>query len=50
VPRGLRVSARVVVRSRDGAIVWAEHLGPALGADVTVTPAEIERSANLPES
>lgn len=36
VPREQRTSARVVVRERDGAIVWAEHLGPAHGAGVEV--------------
>lgn len=31
VPRALRKSARILVRQTDGAIVWAEHLGPAFG-------------------
>jgi tRNA(Ile)-lysidine synthase len=43
VPRGLRSTARVVVRSRDGAIVWAEHLGPAHGASVDVTASDVDR-------
>jgi tRNA(Ile)-lysidine synthase len=54
VPRGLRSVARVVVRSRDGAIVWAEHLGAAHGAHVQVTASDVDRPAhdpsNLPES
>lgn len=37
VPRRLRVRARVVIRVRDGAIVWAEHIGPAFGSDVSVS-------------
>ncbi|HVV81507.1 MAG TPA: tRNA lysidine(34) synthetase TilS, partial [Kofleriaceae bacterium] len=35
VPRPLRATARVV-EDAAGTIVWAEHLGPALGADVQV--------------
>ena len=40
IPRRLRPAARVVVRQSDGAIVWAEHVGPAFGAriEVTLTP------------
>lgn len=37
VPRRLRARARVVVRAADGAIVWAEHIGPAFGANVFVS-------------
>lgn len=37
VPRRLRERARVVVRAADGAILWAEHLGPAHGSRVQVT-------------
>jgi len=37
VPRRLREGARVVVRAADGAILWAEHLGPAHGSRVQVT-------------
>ncbi len=42
VPRAQRPLARVVVRTRDGVIVWAEHIGPAHGAAVSValTPRE----------
>lgn len=36
VPRRLRADARVAVRASDGAIVWAEHIGPAWGARVRV--------------
>jgi tRNA(Ile)-lysidine synthase len=31
IPRDLRRSARVVVRTRDQVIVWAEYIGPAFG-------------------
>jgi tRNA(Ile)-lysidine synthase len=37
VPRRLRARARVVIRAADGAIVWAEHIGPAFGSDVFVS-------------
>ncbi len=37
VPRRLRQTARVVVRAADGAILWAEHLGPAHGSRIHVT-------------
>ncbi len=37
VPRRLRQHARVVVRAADGAILWAEHLGPAHGSRIQVT-------------
>jgi len=37
VPRRLRARARVVVRAADGAIVWAEHIGPAFGSNVFVS-------------
>ncbi|MCE9578945.1 MAG: tRNA lysidine(34) synthetase TilS [Deltaproteobacteria bacterium] len=38
IPRAARLGARVVVRAADGAIVWAEHLGAAHGAEIAVTP------------
>lgn len=38
LPRGERLRARVV-EDAAGAIVWVEHLGPAVDAVVTVTPA-----------
>jgi tRNA(Ile)-lysidine synthase len=37
VPRRLRAAARVVVRRSDGAIEWAEHIGPAHGTPISVT-------------
>jgi tRNA(Ile)-lysidine synthase len=37
VPRRLRASARVVVRSSDGRIEWAEHIGCAHKSPVRVT-------------
>jgi tRNA(Ile)-lysidine synthase len=42
VPRAARSGARVVVDAA-GAIVWAEHLGAAFGASITVRPALDDR-------
>jgi len=42
VPRAARASARVVVDAA-GAIVWAEHLGPAHGVAVSVRPSPDDR-------
>ncbi|MFH0903287.1 MAG: tRNA lysidine(34) synthetase TilS, partial [Pseudomonadota bacterium] len=36
VPRPLRQLAVVVLRERDGEIVWAEHVGPAAGESIDV--------------
>jgi tRNA(Ile)-lysidine synthetase-like protein len=36
IPASLRRQARVVVRARDGAIVWAEHVGPSVDARLQV--------------
>jgi tRNA(Ile)-lysidine synthase len=36
VPRRLRACAVIVIRATDGVIVWAEHIGPAFGCDVSV--------------
>jgi tRNA(Ile)-lysidine synthase len=38
VPRDLRASARVLVRTTDGSIVWAEHLGLAFGTAENLRP------------
>ena len=38
VPRASRASARVLVRTSDGAIVWAEHLGAAFGEPCAIAP------------
>jgi len=38
VPRDLRASARVLVCTTDASIVWAEHLGLALGAAENLRP------------
>jgi tRNA(Ile)-lysidine synthase len=38
VPRELRANARVVVRTTDERIVWAEHIGLAHGETSEVTP------------
>lgn len=38
VPRALRRSARVLVRTADGAIVWAEHVGVAFGEPSDLAP------------
>jgi tRNA(Ile)-lysidine synthase len=39
VPRELRRVARVLVRTADQSIVWAEHLGLAFGESATLVPA-----------
>jgi tRNA(Ile)-lysidine synthase len=44
VPRGERASARVVVRARDGEIVWAEHIGAAAGAQIRIVPTRSARN------
>ena len=36
VPAARRRNARVVERTADGAIVWAEHVGPAFAVGITV--------------
>jgi tRNA(Ile)-lysidine synthase len=38
VPRALRATARVVVRTEDQVIVWAEHVGLAYGESESVIP------------
>ena len=38
VPRDLRATARVIVRVHDGEIMWAEHVGHAVGAEENLTP------------
>jgi tRNA(Ile)-lysidine synthase len=38
VPRAIRAAARVLVRTSDGAIVWAEHLGTAFGEACVIAP------------
>jgi tRNA(Ile)-lysidine synthetase-like protein len=38
LPRAARRLARVVVRTTDGTIVWAEHLGVAFGEPVDIAP------------
>ncbi len=38
VPRASRATARVLVCTTDGAIVWAEHLGRAADAPVEAVP------------
>ena len=38
VPRSVRATARVLVRSRDDTIVWAEHLGAAFEEPLFVAP------------
>jgi tRNA(Ile)-lysidine synthase len=37
VPRRLRGRAVVVIREADGAIVWAQHIGPAFGCEISVS-------------
>jgi len=38
ISRDLRATARVVITTADGAIVWAEHLGLAFGASENLRP------------
>jgi tRNA(Ile)-lysidine synthase len=38
VPRAARATARVLVRSSDATIVWAEHLGRAFGESCAIAP------------
>jgi tRNA(Ile)-lysidine synthase len=38
VPRASRASARVLVRTSDGTIVWAEHIGAAFGEPCAIAP------------
>jgi len=38
VARAVRATARVLVRTSDGAIVWAEHLGAAFGEACVIVP------------
>ena len=42
VPRRLRALARVVIREADGEVMWADYLGPAVGAgeDLALTDPE----------
>jgi hypothetical protein len=44
IPTGARRGAVVVVRERDGAIVWAQHVGIATrcGVEVTLTTVDPE--------
>lgn len=44
VPRELRRGARVVVRTSDSAIVWAEHVGLAFGETEASAPVRLPRS------
>ena len=38
VPQALRAGARVVIRTTDQGIVWAEHLGMAYGEPLHLMP------------
>jgi tRNA(Ile)-lysidine synthase len=38
IPRSERHRARVVIRPKDGVIVWAEHIGLAFGESESVVP------------
>ncbi|HEY0191694.1 MAG TPA: tRNA lysidine(34) synthetase TilS [Kofleriaceae bacterium] len=46
IPRALRRSARVLVRTADATIVWAEHLGAAFGEDPIVGQATLRSEAS----
>jgi tRNA(Ile)-lysidine synthase len=47
VPRSLRAMARVVIRTTDGAIVWAEHLGTAFEEPETVAPKPVQMGGSF---
>jgi len=47
VPRSLRATARVVVRTTDAVIVWAEHLGIAFEEPETVVPEPIQMGGSF---
>ena len=47
VPRSLRSTARVVVRTTDRSIVWAEHLGTAFEEPETVVPKPIQMAGTF---
>jgi tRNA(Ile)-lysidine synthase len=47
VPRSRRAHARVVVRTTDGAIVWAEHLGIAFDEPETVVPKAVQMGGSF---
>jgi hypothetical protein len=38
IPRAIRAGARVLVRTTDNIIVWAEHLGIAHGETESIAP------------
>jgi tRNA(Ile)-lysidine synthetase-like protein len=45
VPRSARAHA-VVIERRGGGIVWAEHVGPSLDADLRVTLTRLDPTVN----
>ena len=47
VPRSLRATARVVVRTTDAVIVWAEHLGIAFEEAETVVPKPVQMGGSF---
>lgn len=47
VPRALRATARVVVRTTDAVIVWAEHLGRAFDESETVVPQPVQMAGSF---
>jgi len=47
VPRSLRATARVVVRTTDAVIVWAEHLGTAFEEPETVVPKPVQMGGSF---
>ena len=49
IPRALRKVAQVLLDPETGEIVWAEHIGPALGTNHAVTLTNPEVEANNDE-
>jgi tRNA(Ile)-lysidine synthase len=47
VPRAMRRTARVLVRTADQAIVWAEHLGVAFGEPSDLVPQPLPRTGSF---
>jgi tRNA(Ile)-lysidine synthase len=47
IPRDLRATARVVVRTTDDVIVWAEHLGTAFGESLQEVPEPVQSGGSF---
>lgn len=47
IPRAQRATARVLVRTTDAVIVWAEHLGPAFDEPASVVPKAVQMGGSF---